>query len=52
MIAEEIYRFRVTKWLVPGLDFNNSTFQAMKENVTNIARSTMVKFMVKAPEEE
>lgn len=49
--TEEIYRFRVTNWLVPGLDFNASSFQAINETVTHKARSTLVKFMVKGVEQ-
>lgn len=52
MMADEIYRFRVTKWLVPGMDFGNWTFQGINEAVTHRAHSTLVKFMVKGSEEE
>ncbi|MCD4653803.1 hypothetical protein K8T06_07690 [bacterium] len=52
LLADEIYRFKVTKWLVPGLDFANVSFQEILDNVTNRSASTLVKFMVKAPEEE
>ncbi|HPQ39597.1 MAG TPA: hypothetical protein PLV45_04425 [bacterium] len=52
MLADEIYRFRVTKWLVPGMDFGNWTFQGLNETVTHRSQSTLVKFLVKGREEE
>jgi len=52
MVADEIYRFRVTKWLIPGLNEVDWTFQGLKETVTHQSHSTLVKFMVKGSEEE
>ncbi|MBN1296503.1 hypothetical protein JXA80_06960 [bacterium] len=47
LIADEIYRFQVTQWLVPAMNPTDWTFQGLNEQVTHRAKSTLVKFMVK-----
>ncbi len=52
ILPDQMYRFRVETWTIPGFDYNNFSFQALANTVTHKARSTLFKFTVHGPDIE
>jgi len=52
LLGDEIYRFKVTALLIPDFDFNKMNFQTVRNTLTHKAASTLVKFMLKAPDDK